>query len=197
MLLKYEIFDHPGPVNHKNLAKSMNYSHIKNFAQMWGFDHPGLGSCESSKLGKINKFESCWKFCWNLSFLTTVALQNMKIGKIKKFEKIWLNFRFLTTQDLGNMKFGQINQFESQWKYCLNLWFLTTLVLQNMKFSKIKKFELHWKFDSNQRFFDHPGLNLKHEIWQNKLIWVMLKILHKFEIFDHPGPVKHEIWQNL
>ena len=80
------IFDHPGPVNHKNLAKSINYSHIKNFAQMWGFDHPGLGSCESSKLGKINKFESCWKFCWNLSFLTTMALQNMKIGKIKKFE---------------------------------------------------------------------------------------------------------------
>ena len=23
-----------------------------------------------------------------------------------------------------------------------------------------------------------------------------IEILHKFKIFDHPGPAKHDIWQN-
>ena len=33
----------------------------------------------------------------------------------------------------------------------------------------------------------------KHVIWQNQKIWVMLKILLKFEIFDQPGLANHDI----
>ena len=41
ILLKYEIFYHPGPVNHKNLAKSINYSHIEILLKFEIFDQPG------------------------------------------------------------------------------------------------------------------------------------------------------------
>ena len=46
--------------------------------------------------------------------------------------------------------------------------------MRNMKFAKIKKFETRYYVWLKFEIFDHPG-PAKHEIWQNLEIWVALK----------------------
>ena len=44
------------------------------------------------------------------------------------------------------------------------------------------------------QIFDHAG-PLKCEIWEKSRDLNRLDIFLKFQIFDHPSPLKHEFWQ--
>ena len=228
ILLKFKIFEHPGSAKHKNWENEETWVTLKNFAQIEDFLPPR--PCKRRNFDKSIKFESRLKFCSNLRFLITLVLQDIKFGKIKKFEsRLCSNWRFLTTPALQKAKFGWINQIWVALKILLEFNLGKWRNLSHVEnFAQIEdfwphrpckrrnldesiKFESHWKFCSNLiweneeiwvtlkillkfKIFEHSG-PAKRKIWENEEIWVALKIVLKFKIFDHPGP-KGKIWIN-
>ena len=111
------------------------------------------------------------------------------------------NLRFWPLQTSAT--FGQMHQICVR----LKVWFKFEICdhcgsAKHKIWTSAKKNQLPWKFKCTQiRFLTIADLRNKKrnktkqtKKWQKN--WVMLKVWFKFEIFDHRGPAKHEIWPN-
>ena len=119
------------------------------------------------KFGKIQNFQSRWKFDSKLTLLTTKDLgrlkslttqnmQRIKVSKIQKFLvvlKIWRKiWEIWPLRTCGRWNVAKSRNFLSRWKFGSKMRVLTTPNQQRMKFDKIQKnFDLCCKFDSKMR----------------------------------------------
>ena len=90
-----------------------------------------------------------------------------------------------TTADHPNMKFGQMKKFYPVKKFYSNLRCLNTVDLRNMKYGEMKKFHSAIENWLKVEIFD-----LRNKFGQRKEFYSCWK----FDMFDHRGPAKCEIW---
>ena len=159
--IKIDISDYSGPWKAEIWQNADILSQVENLAQNWHFWPLRL---QMMKFGKIQKFQSRFKFGSKFTFLTTLDLGRLKFGKIQTFWvelKIWLKIDIF--DHWGSAKdeiwqnpviFSHVENLDQNWHF----WPLRTW--EGWSLAEFRNFQSQWKFALNWEF-DHSGSSMK------------------------------------